>query len=101
MIPTPPPGQGPIDPRGAFVPPPPPGMGAAQAPPVGGGGQGGQGGPMPTWPMPYPPRRRGGPWRWILIAVLLVLLIGSLITNAILTGALMTSGGSVNQTVLT
>jgi protease-4 len=113
MIPTPPPGQGPIDPRGAFVPPPPPGA-AAGGPPAGPGsmGPGGPqamyvmppgppvgGGPMPTWPMPYPPRRRGGPWWWIAIVVLLLLLIGSLIANAILAEGLVTGNGG-NQTVL-
>src|SRR5437763_16652321 len=36
MIPQPPPGQGPIDPRGAFTPPPPPGN--PPQPPAGGPG---------------------------------------------------------------
>jgi protease-4 len=46
MIPQPPPGQGPIDPRGAFSPPPPPG----QSP-----------GPMMQGPMMPPPPRPMGP----------------------------------------
>ena len=38
MTPLPPPGQGPLDPRGAFAPPPPPAAGG-----------------MPPYPMPFPP----------------------------------------------
>ena len=119
MIPTPPPGQGPIDPRGAFVPPPPPGgqmAGGAGGPPPGGGGYGmppappsgppmggpgGQGGPRGAmWPMPYPPRRRGGAWKWAAIAVLLVLLVGSVIVNISLAVGL-AMGNVGNQTVIT
>jgi protease-4 len=44
MYPQPPPGQGPIDPRGAFAPPPPPG--AAGAPPMA---------PPGVPPPPFPP----------------------------------------------
>src|SRR5438552_9408783 len=48
MIPNPPSGQGPIDPRGAFAPPPPPGAGQWQqtSPP---------GGYPPPVPPPMPP----------------------------------------------
>lgn len=103
MIPEPPPGQGPIDPRGAFAPPPPP-EGARAA--AGGGGaapftqpgasqgfqgqprafQGGGMGPMgqmpygPMMPMmmpPYgPPPRKGGFLKGVLIVVVLLLLLG-------------------------
>src|SRR5262245_20226875 len=63
MIPQPPPGQGPIDPRGAFSPPPGPG-----------------GAPMPPYPppqmyppppmfMPPPPRQKGGFARGILVTL--------------------------------
>jgi hypothetical protein len=43
MLPPPPPGQGPIDPRGAFAPPPPPSP------------HGGMGAPIPPPPQMYPP----------------------------------------------
>ena len=68
MIPQPPPGQGPVDPRGAFSPPPPSpaGMGAAPPPPQPGFGSH----PPPRMmmppmmmPPPYfppPPARSGG-----------------------------------------
>src|SRR5687767_2776374 len=46
MIPQPPPGQGPIDPRGAFSPPPPPGV---------------SGGPVPQSQSPFPPSQAPGP----------------------------------------
>ena len=56
MTPQPPPGQGPVDPRGAFAPPPPPptGMPPMMMPPPGGPPPGG----MPPFPPPpgfYPP----------------------------------------------
>ena len=50
-IPPPPPGQGPVDPRGAFAPPPPPGAGAP--PPM-------MFPPMMMPPPPYYPPPRGG-----------------------------------------
>src|SRR5258705_10183593 len=69
MIPPPPPGQGPIDPRGAFAPPPPPG-GAANPPtpgtqsPTQPGGPGGMPPPPGMYPAPgpgYPPPGPGYP----------------------------------------
>src|SRR5262245_49926955 len=68
MMPQPPPGQGPIDPRGAFAPPqqqqgqqqPPPPQSQQPYPPRGGGGPGGgpPGSAPPGWgfgpPMPPP-----------------------------------------------
>ena len=60
MIPQPPPGQGPIDPRGAFAPPPPPTGGAVPPPP--GGWTPPPMPPMMPPPMYYgpPPKARGG-----------------------------------------
>src|SRR4051812_48407016 len=60
MTPQPPPGQGPIDPRGAFTPPPPPGAlsgatvgsGTGSTPPP---SFGGPGNPMMPPPGMYPP----------------------------------------------
>src|SRR5436309_2783147 len=57
MTPQPPPGQGPIDPRGAFSPPPPPGAPGSPpnvAPPPS-SSFGGPGGPMMPPPGMYPP----------------------------------------------
>ncbi len=64
MIPQPPPGQGPIDPRGVFVPPPPPGGG--QAPvlprsPQGAPSPQGMGAPPQFPPGGYPPGMTFGP----------------------------------------
>ena len=74
MIPQPPPGQGPVDPRGAFSPPPPPsGGGPGWTPPPGppppppGNGGGRPPGGMPMMPMMpvmmpppyYPPPKQG------------------------------------------
>ena len=59
MIPQPPPGQGPVDPRGAFSSPPPPGNAPGAPPPPGGFMP-----PMmpmmmpPMYPPPPPPRGR-------------------------------------------
>src|SRR3954453_20709123 len=59
MTPQPPPGQGPIDPRGAFTPPPPPGGAGGNPtsamPPPSFGGPGGPGPMMPPPPGMYPP----------------------------------------------
>jgi protease-4 len=62
--------------------------------------------PMPPmgqmgWPMVQggPPRRRRGGWKWAIIAILLVLLIGSVITNCFLAAGL-AMGTSANQTVI-
>jgi protease-4 len=62
MVPQPPPGQGPIDPRGAFSPPPPPPGGPQWGPPMGGPPQGPPPGAPPMMMMPppmfYPPPPR-------------------------------------------
>src|SRR5690348_5816791 len=74
-----PPGQGPIDPRGAFAPVP-----AA-------GGPGGP--PMMHPPMPFPafmmppPPRRGGAGRAVLIVLLVLLLVGSVVLNFVFAAA--------------
>lgn len=78
-----PPGQGPIDPRGAFVPAPPP-LDPGGRPP---------GGPMMRPPMPFgpfmmpPPPRRGGAGRTILVSLLVLLLIASVVLNLVLATA--------------
>jgi protease-4 len=75
-----PPGQGPIDPRGAFGPPPPPGGAPGSEPPT----------PMMQQPMPFPqfmpppPPRRGGAGWGILVAILLLLLSLSIVMNLVL-----------------
>src|SRR6185437_10323993 len=108
MIPQPPPGQGPIDPRGALNPPNPPGGVPAGGPPMppggpyapaswptppSGPGAGGypppppRFGPMGGPPMPFPPfmpppRRSAG--RALVLISLLILLGLSLLFNFIL-----------------
>jgi protease-4 len=100
MIPQPPPGQGPIDPRGAFQPPPPPGVGGGaggfhaqpfqpQLPPgIPPGMPMVPGGPMmmPPPPMfypppPPPPKRGGGFARAMLVTFATVLFGASLTLN--------------------
>jgi protease IV len=76
-LPDPPPGQGPIDPRGAFSPPPPPPGNAGWAPP--------------------PPRRRGF-FKGLVIVVLLIALAISFMANLALVGDRISGGGT--QTVL-
>ena len=110
MIPQPPPGQGPIDPRGAFTPPGTP-PGAAVPPslqptpmqnnptpgpgPMPGSMPGPIPGPMPyppimmMPPMPYPPPpppRRGGVGRAILMTMLALFLLVSVLLNVALLG---------------
>lgn len=83
-----PPGQGPIDPRGAFGPPPPPG-----GPPPAGSPM-----PMMPQPMPFPqfgtppPRRRGGAGWGVLIAILLLMLIASIVMNLVLGAGVIVAG---------
>ena len=89
MIPEPPPGQGPIDPRGAFAPPPPPGGGI---PPH--GWQAAPGGMPPMPPMPPmmpppmyfgpPPRQGGGFVRGIFVTLALAIFGLSLTLNVYL-----------------
>jgi protease-4 len=127
MIPQPPPGQGPIDPRGAFTPAPPaqpayPQPGTMQQqqqsgpPPFGAQPQGP---PMyppmmpPPMMMPPPfmqppfmqPPRRGGVGKVILFVLLLLLLGGSVLVNVLLMGSSLLGGGmasadgTIHQTI--
>src|SRR2546421_4007795 len=112
MIPQPPPGQGPIDPQGAFpggssdgvrqgrgeAKPQAAGVSSMQnsmpgpAPMPGPMGPIGMGPPQMMMPMPYPypppppppPRRSGGIGRALFIALLVVMLLGSGLLNLIL-----------------
>src|SRR5262245_60503265 len=112
MIPDPPPGQGPIDPRGAFSPPPPPpSQGAPQQqrpsvppqlpppiyPPTGmfpGG--------MFPGPYPYPPpKQRSGFARGIFVTLATTLFGFSVLLNIYLLIAVgLTGDVSAHQTVL-
>jgi protease-4 len=112
MIPQPPPGQGPIDPRGAFQPPPPPGGGGAggfhtqqfqpQMPPgMPPGMPMGPGGPMMMppppmfYPPPPPPKRSGGGFaRAMLVTFATVLFGASLTLNIYLLALTGLAGGS-------
>jgi protease-4 len=95
MIPQPPHGQGPVDPRGAFMAPPnQPGM----FPPPGG--------MPPMFPMmppmfsPQPPRKSGGGKTVLLILVILLLSVSVLFNVLLLGGNAMSSGGAtVRETV--
>ncbi len=107
MIPQPPPGQGPVDPRGAFAPPSPP-QGGFGSPPFPGPMMSSYPGPgmmppagppamppppgymMSFPPLPPAPPRRGGAGRAILLTLLIVGLCLSLLVNL----ALM-AGGAV------
>src|SRR4051812_46463521 len=104
MMPQPPPGQGPIDPRGAFSLPGAPGAPGA---PAGGGVRPSMPPNMPPqmmppqmMPPPYfpPPPRRGGAGRIILI----LLATFSIIINFCLFAFLILPGGSesASETVL-
>src|SRR5688572_12448192 len=94
MMPPPPPGQGPIDPRGAFPPPmpgpmppqgaPPPPPGMMQYPP-----------PAPPpyfYPPPQPPRGRGV-LRTLFTIMLVLVLIVSLALNLFSAARGLFSGG--------
>jgi len=126
MMPQPPPGQGPIDPQGAFPNgppnPSPPGqshptqapapMGMAQnrvptmtPHPMHGPTPGPIYNPMPPMqmmppmmPFPYPPPRRGGAGRAIFITLLVLLLLGSGLLNLVLLGASLAGGSGVGIT---
>jgi protease-4 len=90
-----PPGQGPVDPQGAFSMPPAPGMPmpGMPMPPMPG---------MPPMPMPPfapPPPRRGR--RWVLILLLLLALVGSVVVNLVLFGVIVVGAAAeVRQTVI-
>ncbi|MEA2708742.1 MAG: protease [Phycisphaerales bacterium] len=114
MIPQPPPGQGPIDPRGAFAPPPPPHHqqqqygGFQPAPPPGFGpmGPGMYPPPPPMFMMPpqQPPRRGGGFVRAIMVTFATVIFGASLTLNLYLltlTGLAGSGGRSQQTNVLT
>ncbi len=95
MTPRPPPGQGPIDPRGAFAPPPPPGGGVPPFVPPGGMYPPPPGMPYPPPPPFYPPpvpRQRGGIGTALLTAVAVAVVLGSLLLNLILTIAVAAKG---------
>ena len=90
-----PPGQGPVDSRGAFGLPPTPGRAPLpQAPMM-----------FPQGPMagppffPPPPPRRGG--KWVVIIVLVVALVVSILVNVVQFGvAVAGAAGEVRQTVI-
>jgi protease IV len=112
MIPQPPPGQGPIDPRGAFNPPspmppqpghasqgmpypplayPPPGYPPMPYPPMG---------MPPMAPMGYPPpppRRSGGIGRAIFMSMLLLFLLLSVLLNLVLVAGSLGGGSTTVQ----
>jgi protease-4 len=81
---SPPPGQGPIDPRGAFYPPPPPGQ-PNQAPPA--GAPGGWQPPMmppagpPAWFPPPPRRKRSHALRTLFTVLGVIVLLVSVLLN--------------------
>jgi protease IV len=95
-LPDPPPGQGPIDPRGAFSPPPPPPGNAGWAPPPPMRPPAPYPPMMPQWGPP-PPRRRGF-FKGLVIVVLLIALAISFMANLALVGDRISGGGT--QTVL-
>jgi protease IV len=87
-----PPGQNPVDPRGAFSMPPLPAVPPPGMPPPG---------PMIYPPMPpfMPPPRRGG--RWILLTMLIIALAVSVLINMVQLGvALVGAAAEVRQTVI-
>jgi protease-4 len=110
MYPQPPPGQGPLDPRGAFSPPPAPN--AAQGHPAAAPGAGPMPPPMmppagyppmppppnfmpPMYMMPPPPpRRRGGFFRGLLIFCVITVLGISITLNIFLLAGTAFSGNS-------
>ena len=115
MIPQPPPGQGPIDPRGAFQPPPPPpggGYPQYQLPPgMPGMPPMGPGGPMMMMPPPMfypppppPPRRQGGGFARAMFITLATVIFGASLTLNIyllaLTGIAGGSGRSRSTSIL-
>src|SRR5687767_8789130 len=103
MMPPPPPGQGPIDPRGAFPPPMPgaasPHVAPSYGPPT-------QGPPPGMYPPPppyfYPPPPRGrGVWRTLFTIVLVLALIVSLMLNLFSAARGIFAAGSGNGGVQT
>ena len=107
MTPRPPPGQAPIDPRGAFAPPPPPGpfAGGPPAPPPPPGFMPPPPGffpPPPPYYPPPPPPRRGGIGTAILTAVAVAVFLASLGLNLLLGIAAAARAGheTVNTTTI-
>src|SRR5687768_3316534 len=113
MIPQPPSGQGPIDPRGAFQPPPPPpGSSGYPTPPPGmmppmpPMGPMGSMMPPPMFmaPPPPPPRKRGGGVLRTLFMVFLILGLGiSVIINVALlahSGFSSAAGGAMQTSIV-
>jgi protease IV len=116
MIPQPPPGQGPIDPRGAFQPPPPPPGGGNpqqqyQPPGMPGMPPMHPGGPMMMMPPPMffpppppPPRRQGGGFARAMFMTLATVIFGASLTLNIyllaLTGIAGGSGRSHSTSIL-
>src|SRR2546429_11667 len=97
----PPPGQDPVDPRGAFAPPPAPRGGVGPMP--------ASYGPMPPMPFPpgmmppmmnpmmmQPPRRRSG-WRTFFLVVGILALVVSILFNFALLGSSVMGGGRSTQ----
>src|SRR5580700_24986 len=81
-----PPGQNPVDPRGAFSMSPIPGMPPSGYPPM----------PMP----PFPQRPQPG-GRWVLLTLLIIALVVSLLVNIVQLGiTLVAAAGDVRQTVI-
>src|ERR1700722_6685173 len=67
----PPPGQGPVDPRGAFSPPPPP-FGSMPPPPMFN---------PPMMPPPWQPPPRRGAGRTFFMVILILVLLFSIVLN--------------------
>ena len=88
MSSAPPPGQGPIDPRGAFSPPPPPPLGQPPLhmpmPPSVPMPAGPPPGYYPPPPMPWPPPPRRSIWGTLFVIVLMIALIVSVGLNLLL-----------------
>ncbi|HEX3357269.1 MAG TPA: signal peptide peptidase SppA [Tepidisphaeraceae bacterium] len=102
MIPQPPSGQGPVDPRGAFSPPPPPGANPGPMPPMGGFGP-----PPPMMPMmmppfyPPPPPPRGRSFAGAIFTTLATTILGlSIVLNVILLLGSLSDKEGVKQEVI-
>jgi protease IV len=107
MIPQPPPGQGPIDPRGAFNPPSPmspqpgPGVQGMPYPPSAYPPPGYPPMAMPPMPPmgypPPPPRRSGGIGRAIFMLMLFLFLLMSVLLNLVLLAGSLGGGSTTVQ----
>src|SRR5687768_944729 len=107
MMPPPPPGQGPIDPRGAFPPPmpgnAPPHVAPSYGPPPQGPPPPGMYPPPPPPPYfyPPPPRRGWGVFRTLFTIALVLLLIVSLALNLVSAARGIFAAGSGNGPMTT